>query len=747
MSGRVHAEVKATPKSNFVPVRTRVLQHSSVSHAGPATVPPIVKEVLRSPGHPIDPATRASMESRFGHDFSQVRVHTDDKAAESARVMGARAYTVGHDVAFVDGQYAPDKSEGRKLLIHELTHMVQQFHNMAESDQLLESDAETHKECSLGSHFNNLVGQSDVARYVQLKPDRIAAITINLATSMVTISLDDGNTISGSVTNTNLLTGDYQARWDQSANGLEINPWPTREEVIHFVMSGTRPFLQRYDRLRRAITEPIPFNVVSQAHVEESLNEQSAQSTNIPGSISLTLEEAMRRCEANELPGIKVFPFRATRFGAAPIMARREGDDIIVEQPVYVLANNDFRQQTRTLPTETFTRGVRLRPNELVRVHIYEPRWYHLNITGSTEGNIEQEFCVTGEQMLDIADASSTGTLLNIGVTVVEAATFFIPVGRIATAISRPILGAGRTATAAAMISLADVAPTAMGAVSSRAAVTIVEERAATYAVGRALTRTVSHTVVQSTERGLVQTVPRAATGAVPRITSEIPARVVGTGALETGVERAGSAVRSAVTPGMPTTGHVPSLPAPVPTAGVRLTTVTGDQVIVDTNIAISLDRAAQGLPLNQAQTMMVAAARRQGIVITDRTVEELSVRGGAQATAIVTREVASTATERGAIMADIEAAGIGGGIADRQIVMQALLSETAPGVVPTFATADRGVINGLWRVSGMDPRRLGRYRTVAEFLLYERGTNTFEVVIRSRRLVVMPIQAIRGGL
>jgi hypothetical protein len=99
--------------------------------AGPAeatagAAPPIVHEVLRSPGQPLDPATRAFMEPRFGHDFSQVRVHTDTKAAESARAVNALAYTVRGDIALASGQYKHETTEGRRLLAHELAHVVQQ---------------------------------------------------------------------------------------------------------------------------------------------------------------------------------------------------------------------------------------------------------------------------------------------------------------------------------------------------------------------------------------------------------------------------------------------------------------------------------------------------------------------------------------------------------------------------------------------------------------------------------------------
>ena len=93
---------------------------------GEIEAPSIVHEVLRSPGHPLDTSTQKFMESRFGHDFSQVRVHTDGKAAESAHALGARAYTVGSEIVFGAGEYAPNITEGRVLLAHEFTHVVQQ---------------------------------------------------------------------------------------------------------------------------------------------------------------------------------------------------------------------------------------------------------------------------------------------------------------------------------------------------------------------------------------------------------------------------------------------------------------------------------------------------------------------------------------------------------------------------------------------------------------------------------------------
>ena len=108
--------------------------------AGPGSTgvieaPPIVHEVLRLPGRPLDKATRDFMEPRFGHDFSHVRVHTDQKAAESAQAVKARAYTVGQNVVFGQGEFSPGSHAGRGLLGHELAHVVQQGNSPAAAIQ------------------------------------------------------------------------------------------------------------------------------------------------------------------------------------------------------------------------------------------------------------------------------------------------------------------------------------------------------------------------------------------------------------------------------------------------------------------------------------------------------------------------------------------------------------------------------------------------------------------------------------
>lgn len=103
-----------------------VRRHSEQRPQGAPAAPSLVHDVLQGIGTPMEPAIRTDMEGRFGHDFSRVRIHADTAAAASARMLGARAYTSGYDIVFGAGHYAPRTSPGRRLLAHELTHVLQQ---------------------------------------------------------------------------------------------------------------------------------------------------------------------------------------------------------------------------------------------------------------------------------------------------------------------------------------------------------------------------------------------------------------------------------------------------------------------------------------------------------------------------------------------------------------------------------------------------------------------------------------------
>ena len=111
--------------------RVEVMRHVSPSGQGDGQSdshnPEAGGEIVpHGPGEPLDQKARDALEPRFGHDFGHVRVHTDERAAQSAEALTARAYTVGSDIVFGAGQYEPGTLQGRKLLAHELTHTLQQ---------------------------------------------------------------------------------------------------------------------------------------------------------------------------------------------------------------------------------------------------------------------------------------------------------------------------------------------------------------------------------------------------------------------------------------------------------------------------------------------------------------------------------------------------------------------------------------------------------------------------------------------
>jgi hypothetical protein len=109
-------------------------EHNGVVQEAPASAGPeaagpaqaYVDDALASPGRPLDPRTRRAMETRFGYDFSAVRIHDDGRAAATAADLDAAAFTVGHDIVFGDGRFDPSSAEGRRLLAHELAHVIQQ---------------------------------------------------------------------------------------------------------------------------------------------------------------------------------------------------------------------------------------------------------------------------------------------------------------------------------------------------------------------------------------------------------------------------------------------------------------------------------------------------------------------------------------------------------------------------------------------------------------------------------------------
>ncbi|HKP73639.1 MAG TPA: DUF4157 domain-containing protein [Pyrinomonadaceae bacterium] len=124
----------------------KVVRRNTTGDGGAQLAPPVVSEASGSSGQPLDGATRAFMETRFGHDFSRVRVHNDAAAAGSARAIRSRAYTAGNDVVFGAGEYSPQSAAGRRLLAHELAHVVQQRRGQAATPSVQRQPAAPAKE-------------------------------------------------------------------------------------------------------------------------------------------------------------------------------------------------------------------------------------------------------------------------------------------------------------------------------------------------------------------------------------------------------------------------------------------------------------------------------------------------------------------------------------------------------------------------------------------------------------------------
>ena len=102
------------------------VQRKACNSRTPAVAPPIVHQVLNSPGHALDAHLSAQYRRFYGRNFDAVRIHADNEASASARSVNALAYTVGNHVVFAQGQYAPDSRPGARLLAHEMAHVAQQ---------------------------------------------------------------------------------------------------------------------------------------------------------------------------------------------------------------------------------------------------------------------------------------------------------------------------------------------------------------------------------------------------------------------------------------------------------------------------------------------------------------------------------------------------------------------------------------------------------------------------------------------
>ena len=133
---------------------------------------------LKGGGKPLPESTRSYFEPRFGADFNQVKVHSDSKAADAAKSINARAFTTGRDVVFGSGQYSPGTSTGKKLLAHELTHVVQQGASPAKNNSIQKKPEEGETAQPKG---DTIPGVLELKGKGQVLPSDPAALHLNEA--------------------------------------------------------------------------------------------------------------------------------------------------------------------------------------------------------------------------------------------------------------------------------------------------------------------------------------------------------------------------------------------------------------------------------------------------------------------------------------------------------------------------------------------------------------------------------------
>lgn len=297
--------------------------------AGPATavpagVPTAVRAVISSSGEPLDAVTRAYFEPRFGFDFSAVRAHRDAQAAVSARAVHARAYTVGNHIVFGDRQAIERIQSGQATLAHELAHVIQQNRGDGEHPAFgggaLEQAAESTAAAFLaGRRSFRVSGASAPSLARQPLPDSEPRKPRSLS---------------------------------ESLNPRGLTDWALVQEIdliTEWLLSNPSDGLQRYQLL-------------DERDRLESEHRRRTQKAEKKQRRQEGIAKVVQAVEAGRIPHwLPVFPFLPSHglgalmpwdweFDAAPIMARAEGDSIVVQQPINAVKNTRrFARDVRSI--------------------------------------------------------------------------------------------------------------------------------------------------------------------------------------------------------------------------------------------------------------------------------------------------------------------------------------------------------------------------------------------------------------
>jgi hypothetical protein len=353
-------------------------------------------QIDRSLGRPLDPAVRRGLEPRFGYSFSDVRVHTNQRSAELTSALAAKAFTRERDIYFAPGKYALKTTEGRRLLAHELAHVVQQSNQTRKSDRPAVSVPGDALEREANSVANAVISGTAIqvaeetrTPLLQRTPERDI--------------ISQHTTWYG-----NLLEDELGASLLARAKGGE---YAFIERVLDELGSTDRDDVS-YQLVKRAsddllaLLAYIPegrrlldrlFDELTSGSVSDE-EQQQANRALAAKAKTIKPEEFERGVEK-----AKIFPYRLpglTVVDDAPILAeRRAGGKVWVRQPVRVLGTDKFREETKTLPTDVFIGGIELPENEIVGVRMYDlggevhyrPALYLIQLANETTTTVYQK--------------------------------------------------------------------------------------------------------------------------------------------------------------------------------------------------------------------------------------------------------------------------------------------------------------------------------------------------------------------
>lgn len=377
-----------------------VLRRTAVQPAPTRSgVPAVVHEVLGSPGSPLSASNRAFFESRFDHDFGAVRLHSDARAAESARAVGARAYTVGTDVVLGDGT-RQDGGQGNMVLAHELAHVVQQRGGTAAHGRLTvgATDSPAEREADAAASHSQTdtaairilaqpgaatlmrqlitpLGQGGGFRGLMERDRRSSASRSNARQrASVPAAIHGGLERISELDDADLAT----ANTDQRLGMLEalVRTWWTggAEERTIIRILRTVPIVHAQETLR----------ALSERTIEgKRFLEELDRVVNFGNNLELhdALSELRLKAQGSEkgstaLTSAPVLPWHDVmglfEDDATFSVSRAPSDKVRVKYPVRVQSSTDFAGEVRKLPFDIFISGFDYEPDQVLVIHDYD---------------------------------------------------------------------------------------------------------------------------------------------------------------------------------------------------------------------------------------------------------------------------------------------------------------------------------------------------------------------------------------